>query len=150
MECQSGSFNSVIKKLNLDNANYRIKQKNSHDRMIYYFNEEAYKKVADYLKNKKNSKNSTELMLLNANNELKIQVQDLQNKLSIATAFTTKQENEYLKKIDEIKDKNNKEQQQQQRKYEDLKDRYNTLEKEKNEEIERLKHRSLIKRIFNL
>lgn len=145
-----GSFNDLIKKLNLNNANYRIKQQNSHGRMIYYFTEEAYNKVAKYLKNKEDSKNSTELMLLNANNELKMQVQDLQNKLSIATAYTTQQENEYLKKIDEIKEKNINEQLKEQRKYEDLKDKYNILEKEKNAEIERLKHRNLIKRILNL
>lgn len=147
---KAGSFNELIKKLKLDNVNYRIKQKNEHGRMIYYFNEEAYKTVADYLKNKKNTDNSTELMLVNANNELKIENQKLNNKIAALGVLMTNQENKHLKEMIEQQQKYNQEKEIKQREYEDLRDRYNQLEKEKNAEIERLKHRNLIKRILNL
>ena len=106
---KAGSFNELIKKLKLDNVNYRIKQKNEHGRMIYYFNEEAYKTVADYLKNKKNTDNSTELMLVNANNELKIENQKLNNKIAALGVLMTNQENKHLKEIIEQQQKYNQE-----------------------------------------
>ena len=92
-----GSFNHLIKKLNIDNPDFMCIKVLPNGIKAKFFNEKAMKIVLDYKKAKEESKNKNELLLLNQNTELKRQTQQLQNAIAIL-------ESQHSKEIINLKD----------------------------------------------
>ena len=92
-----GSFNHLIKKLNIDNPDFMCVKILPNGINAKFFNEEAMQIVLSYKKAKEQGKNKNELLLLNQNSELKQQNQQLQNAIAVL-------ESKYTKEISALKD----------------------------------------------
>ena len=165
-----GSFHKVMKDLGLETGEYCMEKRIDRNVRAKFYTVEAYKKVSDYIESKKNTNNKTELLVYKENQELKTQVQQLQNAVAMMESKYTKQVTElelskkdlereidgYKAKIEIQEIEKSKElgelKAEKDREIDMLKENWKnaTQELEKNEkEINRLKNRGWWARLWN-
>lgn len=154
---KQGSFDKLIKDLNIDNENYMMRKQLRNGISAKFFNQEAYDIVLNYIKAKNDSHASQAQVSLSLKNK-ELEEQNIKLKATLAII-----ENEYNKKISEISEKNIKiEKELEIIKLEHKNEIFQLQqEKEKNEwklnnelqkkemEMEELQNRGLIARILN-
>ena len=86
-----GSFNGLIKRLDIDNPDYMCFKELPNKINAKFFTEEAMQIVLNYLKDKEKANNQNELILLQQNSELKQQIQQMQNALTLLESRHTQE-----------------------------------------------------------
>ena len=86
-----GSFNGLIKRLDIDNPDYMCFKELPNKINAKLFTEEAMQIVLNYLKDKEKANNQNELILLQQNSELKQQIQQMQNALTLLESRHTQE-----------------------------------------------------------